>query len=121
MTKKDDRELADLADMIGRCYKSDVGGCSTYMQISGIVMQGRTPAELPLEVTHIMWAPGSVIFRRSRLAPSDLRPEHIQQQEITPEEYTEEIRELLDSYAPLEIPDAQQKKDLIAALKKGGQ
>lgn len=119
MSKRD--QIDKLIDYIGRCYKSDVEGCSTYMQVSGIVMQGRTPAELPLEVTHIMWAPGSVIFRRSRLAPSDLRPEHIQQQEITPEEYTEEIRELLDSYAPLEIPDAQQKKDLIAALKKGGQ
>lgn len=111
--------MSRLVDYMGRCYKSDEDGWQAYLQVSGIVMRGKDPAELPLEITHILCDDGGVTFRRRRIAPEDLRSEHIKTEEITPAEYLREVREILDAYEPAEIPDEQGKRAIIDLLRKG--
>ena len=115
MSKKRD-QLDRLMDYIGRCYKTTMEDTTAYSQVSGIIIADGAPAQEPLEITHIIHDPGRVIFRRGRLAPEDLAPGLIGQEEITAEEYAEELRGILSAYRPIDVPTKEQRTAMRRAI-----
>ena len=117
MRKKD--QFDRLMDYIGRCYKTTMDDTVAYSQVSGIIAEGGEPAAEPLEITHIIRDPQRVIFRRGRLAPEDLAPGLIGQEEITAEEYAEELRGILSAYCPIDVPTKEQRTAMRRAIAEG--
>ncbi len=115
MKKRD--QLDRLMDYIGRCYKTTMDGTTAYSQVSGIIVEDGAPAQEPLEITHIIWNPGRVIFRRGRLALEDLAPGLVGQQEITAEEYAEELCGILSAYRPIDVPTKDQRTAMRRAIR----
>ena len=115
MRKRD--QIDELMDYIGRCYKTTMDDTTSYSQVSGIITEDGEPAVEPLEITHIIHDPGRVIFRRGRLTPEDLAPGRIGQQEITAEEYAEELRGILSAYRPIDVPTKDQRTAIRRAIR----
>lgn len=115
MKKRD--QLDRLMDYIGRCYKTTMDDTTAYSQVSGIITEDGAPAQEPLEITHIIRDPQRVIFRRGRLAPEDLAPGMIGQEEITAEEYAEELRGVLSAYRPIDAPSKADRTAMRRAIR----
>lgn len=116
MSKKRD-QLDRLMDYIGRCYKTTMDDTVAYSQVSGIIAEDGEPAAEPLEITHIIRDPQRIIFRRGRLAPEDLAPGLIGQQEITADEYAEELRGILSAYRPIDAPSKADRTAMRKAIR----
>lgn len=109
-------DIRALAEYVGRCYRTEVDGSEALSQITGVEVGKQGPTAYPLEITHVLYSDGVVMFRRSRIKAEDLGPGYLGTAEIPVEQYIEEVRHILDGFAPLDTPTAEEREHLVKVL-----
>lgn len=109
-------DIRALVEYVGRCYRTEVEGTEAYSQITGVIVGSNGPAELPLEITHVLYSQGTVRFRRGAITVDDLGPGMLGTAEIPADQYVEEVQHIMDAFAPLDMPTDEEKERLVELL-----